>query len=300
MNSLRTPDDRFSSLPGYPFSPYYAEDLPGFEGLRMHFLDEGPRDAQDVFLCLHGQPTWSYLYRKMIPVFTAAGHRVIAPDLFGFGRSDKPEAEEVYTFDFHRVSLVELIRKLDLRRITLVAQDWGGILGLTIPMDFSDRFHRMILMNTALITGEKPLGKGFLEWRDWCRKNPDLDVVRLMKRACKGLSDEEAAAYSAPFPDQRYKAGVRRFPELVPDHLEAPGASLARRAARWFHSGWQGPTFMAVGMKDPVLGPTVMAALAKVLPGCLPPLELEGVGHFVQEESGEAVAREALAALADL
>lgn len=295
MDYFRTPDERFQNLPGYPFPPRYVEDLRGFEGLRMHYLDEGPSGAEHVFLCLHGQPTWSYLYRKMIPIFVASGHRVIAPDLFGFGRSDKPADDLKYTFDFHRVSLVELIEKLDIQGITLVVQDWGGILGLTLPMDFPQRFQRMIVMNTALGTGDRALGSGFLEWRAWCRKNPDLDVVGLMKRACAHLTEEEAAAYGAPFPDVRYKAGVRRFPELVPDHPEAPGASLSRRAARWLRDRWDGETFMAVGLEDPVLGPPAMAALAKVLRGCPPPLELEEVGHFVQE-SGEVVAREALAA----
>lgn len=295
MDCLRTADERFQNLPSYPFSPCYADDLPGFDGMRMHYLDEGPRDAEHVFLCLHGQPTWSYLYRKMIPVFTAAGHRVIAPDLFGFGRSDKPADESIYSFDFHRISLMDLIRHLELENITLVAQDWGGILGLTLPMDMPQRFRRMILMNTALTTGDQYLGKGFLEWREWCRQNPDLDVARLMARACPGLTEGEAAAYAAPFPDVRYKAGVRRFPDLVPDHPEAPGASLSRRAARWLATHWEGPTFFAVGMQDPVLGPPAMTALAKVIPGSLPPLELADVGHFVQE-SGDLVARRALAA----
>ncbi|MCB1035328.1 MAG: alpha/beta fold hydrolase [Acidobacteria bacterium] len=299
MESLRTPEDRFRNLPGYPYSPGYLEDLAGFEGLRLHYLDEGPEAAEHTFLCLHGQPTWSYLYRKMLPIFVAAGHRVVAPDLFGFGKSDKPTDDHLYSFDFHRVTLMELIRKLDLQRITLVAQDWGGILGLTLPMDLPGRFQRMILMNTALTTGDQPLTQGFLEWREWCRRNPDLDVARLMSRAVKGLSKAEAEAYAAPFPDGNYKAGVRRFPELVPDHPEAPGASLSRRASRWLGSRWDGPVFLAVGVQDPVLGPPAMSALTRAVNGCLPPLELPDVGHFVQE-SGEIVARQALAAFARL
>jgi haloalkane dehalogenase len=156
IEALRTPDDRFTGLPGYDFAPHYLEQT---NGLRMHYLDEGMSD-QPVFLCLHGQPSWSYLYRKMIPVF--AGHgRVIAPDLFGFGRSDKPIADEAYSFDFHRNALLELITALDLRDITLVCQDWGGILGLTLPMDMADRFSRLIVMNTALATGTMPMGPGF-------------------------------------------------------------------------------------------------------------------------------------------
>ena len=295
MEFLRTPDEKFDSLPGYPFSPHYVKSLPGFGGLRMHYLDEGSPDAERVFLCLHGQPTWSFLYRKMIPIFVASGHRVIAPDFFGFGRSDKPIDDLAYSFDFHRVSVMELIQRLDLKRITLVVQDWGGILGLTLPMDLPERVERLVVMNTALCTGEGSLGTGFLEWRQWCRDNPDMDVAGLMRRACPPLTDAEASAYAAPFPDVRYKAGVRRFPELVPDHPEAPGAALSRRAARWLRHHWKGQTFLAVGLEDPVLGPPVMAALAKAIQGCPPPLELEGVGHFVQE-SGEIVARKALTA----
>ena len=154
IEALRTPEKRFAMLPGLPYSPSYIEDLPGYEGLRIAYLDEGPKDAEVTFLCLHGEPTWSYLYRKMLPVFTAAGHRVIAPDLFGFGRSDKPVNDATYTFDFHRNSLLRFVERLDLTNIALVCQDWGGILGLTLPVDMQPRFSRMLIMNTALPIGE--------------------------------------------------------------------------------------------------------------------------------------------------
>jgi haloalkane dehalogenase len=191
---LRTPDDRFDALPGYAFAPHYAENLPGFEGLRMHYLDEGPRDAARVFLCLHGQPTWSYLYRRMLPVFYGSGARVIAPDLFGFGRSDKPVDDAWYTFTRHRHSLQALVRSLDLRNVTLVCQDWGGILGLTLPMDDPQRFTRLLVMNTALATGKQSLGEGFVAWRAWVNANPDLRIGALMKRSCQHLTEAEAAA----------------------------------------------------------------------------------------------------------
>ncbi|MCH9651056.1 MAG: alpha/beta fold hydrolase [Deltaproteobacteria bacterium] len=283
---LRTPENFFSDLPDFPFEPHYLEDLPGFDGLRMHYLDEGPRDAETVFLCLHGQPTWSYLYRKMLPVFTAAGHRVVAPDFFGFGRSDKPTDESVYTFEFHRASLITFVERLGLSNITLVAQDWGGLLGLTIPMDDAQRYSRLVVMNTSLATGETALPPAFLAWRAWSAKNPDMAIGRLMGRSCPDLSARELAAYDAPFPDIRYKAGVRRFPDLVPDHPDAPGAALSRRAARWWSAQWAGPTLMAIGMEDPVLGPPVMQALRKVIQGCPPPLEIAESGHFVQESGG--------------
>ena len=291
IEALRTPDERFSDLPGYAFAPHYVE----FDGLRMHYLDEGGRDGP-VFLCLHGQPSWSYLYRKMIPVFASAG-RVIAPDLFGFGRSDKPVKDEIFTFDFHRASLLSLIDILDLSDITLVCQDWGGILGLTLPMDRSDRFNRLIVMNTALGTGDRPLGKGFEEWRAFNRSQPDMDVGALMQRATPILSSAEAAAYSAPFPDVRYKAGVRRFPELVPASREVGGAELSRRAAHWWSEEWQGSSFMAIGAQDPVLTPEMMASLRQTIRGCPEAMVISDAGHFVQEW-GEPVARAALAEFA--
>ena len=293
--AIRTPDERFKDLPEFPFTPRYLDDLEGYEGLRMHYLDEGPPDAENLFLCLHGEPTWSYLYRKMIPVFTAAGHRVVAPDFFGFGRSDKPVKEEVYQFDFHRGSLVAFIERLDLKNITLLCQDWGGLLGLTLPMDMPDRFSRLLVMNTTLGTGDVQLSDGFVAWRKWVNNNPDMVVGTLMKRACPILSCEECRAYDAPFPDVRYKAGVRRFPNMVPDHPEAPGASLSRDAREWLSNKWAGATFMAIGMQDPVLGPPVMHALRRVIRGCPEPFEMTTAGHFVQEW-GEETAKKALIA----
>ena len=293
MEMLRTPDDRFTALPGYSFAPRYLEALPGLEGLRMHYLDEGATDAP-VALCLHGQPTWSYLYRKMIPAFVAGGLRVIAPDLFGFGRSDKPVEEAVYTFGFHRESLMRLVEQLDLRDITLVCQDWGGLLGLTLPMDLPGRFSRLLVMNTGLGTGDVPLGEGFLAWRAFSNRSPDMDVAGLMKRSVRGIADAEAQAYAAPFPDSRYKAGVRRFPNLVPDRPDAEGAELSRRARDWWQTQWSGPSFMAVGMQDPVLGPPAMKLLRRTIRNCPPPLELAEAGHFVQE-AGEVIVQRALA-----
>ena len=295
MNFVRAPDDRFANLPDYPFSPHYVDKLQGFGDLRMHYLDEGPRDAEHVFLCLHGQPTWSYLYRRMIPPLVAAGHRVVAPDFFGFGKSDKPVEEGVYTFDFHRDSLIAFITALDLKRMTLVCQDWGGLLGLTLPMAMSDRFDRLLAMNTMLATGDVPLSEGFLSWRNWNNANPDMAVGRLMKRSCQQLSDAEAAAYDAPYPDVSYKAGVRRFPNLVPDNPDAPGAELSRRARQWWRTEWRGKSFMAVGAADPVLGPPVMSVLCETVRGCPPMMVIEQAGHFVQEW-GELVVPAALKA----
>ncbi|MCR9080274.1 MAG: haloalkane dehalogenase [Hyphomonadaceae bacterium] len=297
-DAVRTPDDRFSGLPDYAFAPNYVDDLPGYEGLRVHYLDERPKSSDRVFLCLHGQPTWSFLYRKMIPVFVESGARVICPDWLGFGRSDKPTDEAVYTFHFHRNMMVELIKRLDLSHITLVCQDWGGILGLTIPMDMPERFARLLVMNTAIPTGISP-GEGFDAWRAYNRTQPDMDVAALMKRATPVLSDAEAAAYSAPYPDMSFKAGVRRFPELVMTSPDMEGVETAKRAAEWWQNEWSGPTFMAVGAQDPVLGPAQMAGLRKIIQGCPEPMMIEDGGHFVQEW-GEPIARAALTAWGDL
>jgi len=291
IEALRTPDDRFARLPGWSFEPSYVEDLSGYEGLRLAYVDEGPRDGP-VFLCLHGEPSWGYLYRKMAPVFLDGGYRVVIPDLFGFGRSDKPVDDAVYTFHWHRDYLNALIARLDLTDICLVCQDWGGVLGLTLPMDAPERFTRLIVMNTALGVG-KGASEGFMAWRDYMANTPDLDVGRLLQRSTPGMSDDEAAAYSAPFPDQRYKAGVRRFPALVPISPEMEGVETGKAAAEFWSQDWTGDSFMAVGMQDPVLGPETMAWLRGVIRGCAEPLEIAEAGHFVQEH-GEPVARAAL------
>lgn len=285
---LRTPEDRFEGLPGWPYAPRHAE----VSGMRMHYVDEGPIGAPVTVLCLHGEPTWAYLYRRMIPVFTAAGLRVVAPDLFGFGRSDKPENDSWYSFDRHRASLISFIEQLDLRDILLVVQDWGGLLGLTLPLTHPDRFTRLLVMNTGLGTGT--VTEGFKAWRAYNNSQPDLPVGRLIQRGTPHLSDAEVAAYDAPFPDRRYKAGVRAFPNLVPDHEGAPGAGISHEAARFWRERWEGESFMAIGMKDPVLGPPAMQALHRQIRGCPPPLELAEAGHFVQEW-GAPVAQVALA-----
>jgi pimeloyl-ACP methyl ester carboxylesterase len=292
---LRTPPERFAGLPGFPWPTRRRDDLPGYAGLAMSYLDEGPA-AAPVFLCLHGQPTWSYLYRRMIPRFLAIGSRVVAPDFFGFGRSDKPADDGIYTFDFHRDSLLAFVRALDLSDVTLVVQDWGGLLGLTLPMEMPDRFSRLIVMNTALPTGDVPLPKGFLDWRAFSNSQPDMAVGKLLARACPHLTPAEAAAYDAPYPDARYKAGVRRFPNLVPEFPDSPGAALGRAARDFWRNDWRGRGVMAIGMADPVLGPAVMRALHRDIRACPPPLEFAAAGHFVQEW-GEQVASAAIAAL---
>jgi haloalkane dehalogenase len=287
MNVLHTEDSRFANLPGFPWAPHYAQ----VDGLRLHYVDEGPRDAAVTVLCLHGQPSWAYLYRKMIPVFTAAGLRVVAPDWFGFGRSDKPEDDAWYTFERHRDSMLQFIVQMDLRNILLVVQDWGGLLGLTLPLRQPERYTRLLVMNTGLGTGT--VTEGFKQWRAYANSQPDMAIGKLLQRASPGMTAEEAAAYDAPFPDLRYKAGVRRFPNLVPDHEQASGAELSRQAARFWSEQWSGDSFMAIGMKDPVLGPPAMQSLRKLIRGCPEPMEVAEGGHFVQEQ-GAPIAAAAL------
>ncbi|KAL6076174.1 Haloalkane dehalogenase [Balamuthia mandrillaris] len=297
LKVVRTPEERFAPLARnglYPFRSHYVEDLPSFHGLRIHYLDEGnpSPSAPHTFLCLHGEPTWSFLYRKMIPVFVAAGCRVVAPDFMGFGKSDKPIRDSDYSFSLHRNVLLEFIQRLDLRNITLVCQDWGGVLGLTLPMEMPWRFQRLLVMNTGLGTG-RGLGKGFLAWRDYCNKNPDLPVGKLIKRGTQHLSEEEVYGYDAPFPSATYKAGVRVFPNLVPSSPDAEGADISRKAQQFWQHQWTGHSFMAIGAADPVLGLPVMMALHKCIRNCPPPLILKEAGHFVQEW-GEEVATKAL------
>ena len=208
-DAVRTPDARFAVLPDYPWQAHYLNDLPALAGLRMHYLDEGPEDAPLTWLCLHGNPGWSYLYRKMIPVFLAAGHRVVAPDLIGFGKSDKPKKESAHSFSWHRQVLLEFVQRLDLSRIVLTVQDWGGLLGLTLPMADPGRYHGLLVMNTLLATGDTPLPAGFLAWREMCAQKPEFDVGRLLARGNPTMRPEECAAYDAPFPDRGHRAGHR-------------------------------------------------------------------------------------------
>lgn len=282
-DALRTPDERFATLAGYPWLPRYLSDLPSLAGLRLHYVDEGPPGAPRTWLCLHGNPSWSYLYRKMIPLFLAAGDRVVAPDLIGFGRSDKPKREAAHSFRWHREVLLELVERLDLQGVVLVVQDWGGLLGLTLPMAAEHRYAGLLVMNTMLGTGDQPLGAGFLAWREMCARKPDFGVGRLLARGNPHLSAAECAAYDAPFPDRGHRAALRAFPAMVPDHPDADGAAVSRHARDFWTHRWSGQTMMAIGAQDPVLGPRVMQGLRAVIRGCPQPMVVEQAGHFVPE-----------------
>lgn len=297
-DAVRTPEARFADLPDYPWKAHYLNDLPALAGLRMHYLDEGPEDAPLTWLCLHGNPAWSFLYRKMIPVFLAAGHRVVAPDLIGFGKSDKPKKESAHSFSWHRQVLLEFVQRLDLSRIVLTVQDWGGLLGLTLPMADPGRYHGLLVMNTLLATGDTPLPAGFLAWREMCAQKPEFGVGRLLARGNPTMRPEECAAYDAPFPDRGHRAALRAFPTLVPETDEADGAALSRQAREFWRHDWTGRSLMAIGAQDPVLGLPSMRALHTLIRGCPAPLLLTQAGHFVPEQ-GAAVAQAAVHHFAD-
>ena len=296
-DALRTLDSQFVNLPGYPWAPHYVSDLPSLQGLRMHYLDEGRADAaseQTTYLCLHGNPAWSYLYRKMIPILSSAGHRVVAPDLIGFGKSDKPKKDDAHSFTWHRQTLLELVEQLDLKNVVLVAQDWGGLLGLTLPLSKPERYKGLLVMNTVLATGEQPLSPGFIAWREMCAKNPQFDIAKLFARGNPQMSADECAAYMAPFPDAGHRASTRAFPAMVPEFADSDGAAISRQARDFWMNLWSGQTLMAIGEQDPVLGPAVMHHLKSQIRHCPEPLLISAAGHFVQEH-GQDIAQAAVA-----
>lgn len=288
MEILRTPDERFAALPGYPFAPHYVE-LAG--GLRVHYLDEGPRDGA-VVLCLHGEPSWSYLYRTMIPPLVAAGLRVIAPDLVGFGRSDKPAARSDYTFAAHVGWTRAVLDALGLRELTLFCQDWGGLIGLRLVGEDPDRFARVVACNTFLPTGDREAQPAFYAWREYAQTVPELPVGAIVGRGCaRGVSPEVIAAYDAPFPDERYKAGARQFPALVPVRPDDP-ASADNRAAWERLRAYTRPFLTVFGDSDPITR-GADRALQKAIPGAAgqPHATIERGGHFLQEDAGPELAR---------
>ena len=283
MEILRTPDDRFVGLPGYDFAPNYID----IGGLRMHYVEEGPRDAPPVLL-LHGEPSWSYLYRKMIPPLAAAGHRVVAPDLVGFGRSDKPASISDYSYQQHVDWMGQFIADMDLRNVTLFGQDWGSLIGLRIAAEDPDRFDRIAIGNGALPTGDHPVSDAFMDWREFAATSPKFDIGRIIQRATiLELSEDVVAAYDAPFPDDTFKAGARAFPALVPITPDDPASEANRRA--WAAlTEWKKPFLTTFSDKDPILGGGEKI-FKKLVPGAVgqPHVIIENGGHFLQEDKGE-------------
>ncbi|MEM8768302.1 MAG: haloalkane dehalogenase [Pseudomonadota bacterium] len=322
MEFLRTDDARFAELPGYPFAPHYADIADGEGGtLRMHYLDEG---AGELVLCLHGQPSWSYLYRKMIPLLVDAGYRVVAPDLVGFGRSDKPSKRENYTYANHVGWLTRLLEALDLTDITMFCQDWGGLIGLRTAAENPDRFARIVTANTGLpdaqgvpdekvaeisdamrayyeslpvhenamamglAMGGDDSGMGFLHWVKFCAESAGFAPEDVLQFSCGGaLSEAEVAAYAAPFPDESYKQGGRQFPSLVPIIPDNP-AIPANRAAWAVFEQWDKPFLTAFSDSDPVTAGGHVR-FQETVPGAQGQahVTIEGAGHFLQEQAPE-------------
>lgn len=292
MDCLRTPDERFQGLPGFPFAPHYVEVPSGDGGrLRVHYLDEGPPNGAPV-LMMHGEPSWCYLYRKMVPVIVAAGHRAVAPDLIGFGRSDKPARREDYTYQRHVDWMEAFLLALDLRGVTLVCQDWGGLIGLRLVAAHPDRFARVVAANTFLPTGDNPPGEAFMRWREFSQTVPDFPVGRIVRGGCvTELPPEVVAAYDAPFPDDRYKAGARQFPLLVPISPDDPAAAANRQAWEVLRR-WEKPFLTAFSDSDPITR-GADRVLQSLIPGAQgqPHTTIAGAGHFLQEDKGEELAR---------
>jgi haloalkane dehalogenase len=286
METLRTPDERFADVSDFPFEPHYLE----IRDLRVHYVDEGPPEADPVLL-LHGEPTWSYLYRKMIPILTAAGQRAVAPDLIGFGRSDKLARREDYSYQLHVDVIAAFIEALDLERITLVGQDWGGLIGLRVAAEHPERFARIVAANTFLPTGDMRPSEAFLRWREYSQSVESFHAGGIVKGGCRTeLAAATIAAYNAPFPDESFKAGARAFPMLVPTRPDDP-ASDANRLAWEVLFRWEKPFLTAFSDGDPVTrgGDSVFQA---VVPGAKgqPHTTIIGAGHFLQEDKGEELA----------
>lgn len=285
MHCLRTPDERFAALPDFPYAPRFVD----VGGPRMAWVEAGPADGP-VVLCLHGEPSWSFLYRKLFPVFAAAGLRAVAPDLIGFGRSDKPAAREDYTYQAHLDWLRRFVESQDFTGVTLVCQDWGGLLGLRLATEMPGRFARIVAANTFLPTGDQGMPKAFFKWREASQTMKDFDVPFIIARACVTPPPPEVlAAYAAPFPDDSYKAGARVFPLLVPASDDDPQTVPNRRA--WdVLGGWTKPFLTAFSDSDPITRGADQVFQA-IVPGAKgqPHVTLHG-GHFLQEDCGEALA----------
>jgi haloalkane dehalogenase len=283
---FRTPEERFERLPGYEFEPHYAD----VDGLRLHYVDGG---SGEPVLCFHGEPTWAYLYRKMLPPLVAGGHRVVCPDYAGFGRSDKPTERGWYTYERHVELVSALLAGLDLRDATVVVQDWGGPIGLRWAVENADRVGRLVILNTGLFTGR--VSKGFMQWRDFAERNPDLPVGFVIQGAtATDVPQEVVDAYEAPFPTPESKAGAAQFPLIVPTSDDATGAAEMREVSDAL-SRWDKPALVAFSDSDPVFPhPRAGQVFVDLIPGAGEQVTIEGAAHFLQEDRGERIAEEIL------
>ena len=287
MKILRTPDNRFSNLLDYPFKPNYIQ----LGDIRIHYVDEG-ESSEEVVLLIHGEPTWSYLYRKMVPIVSESGYRVIVPDLVGFGKSDKPINQEDYTYEKHVGWISSFIENLDLKNINLFCQDWGGLIGLRIVSEQGYRFNRIIASNTSLPTGDFKVPKAFFNWQKFSQDTPVFNASKIVKSSCVNkISNEVQKAYDAPFPDETYKAGARRFPMLVPTSPNDPSSQPNREAWEKLKN-WHKPFLTAFSDSDPITkGGDIL--FQKLIPGCkgISHKTIVGAGHFLQEDKGPELAQ---------
>jgi haloalkane dehalogenase len=288
MDVFRTPDERFENLPGYEYEPHYVE----VDDLRLHHIDEG---SGPTVLCFHGEPDWSYLYRHMVDALVARGQRVVCPDLVGFGRSDKPTDQGWYTYERHVEFVTRHLDQLDLQDVTVVVQDWGGPIGLRWAVEHGDQVGRLVILNTGLFTGR--VSKGFMAWREFAERTPDLPIGRIMQGATTtDLDPEIVAAYEAPFPTPESKAGAQRFPLLVPLTPDDPGAAemlSVKHALSW----WDKPTLVAFSDGDPVFPyPKSGEQFTGLIPTAGEQVRIEGAAHFLQEDRGAAIVDAMLAA----
>ncbi|MSO41527.1 MAG: alpha/beta fold hydrolase [Solirubrobacterales bacterium] len=298
MDVFRTPEERLEGLPGYDFEPNYTE----VDGLRLHHVDQpgsGPASGEAApIVCFHGEPSWSYLYRKMVPPLSAAGHRVICPDLAGFGRSDKPTDHAWYTYDRHVEMVSAQLSELDLNDVVAVVHDWGGPIGLRWAVENADRVSALVILNTGLFTGR--VSAGFMAWREFAEKNPDMQVGRVIQGGtATPMPEAVRAAYDAPFPTPESKAGPATFPLLVPTGDDEPGAPEMRAVSEALKS-WEKPTLIAFSDNDPIFPwPKSGLRFSEAIPSAEEPIRVEGAAHFLQEDEGEFIAERVLGFLAE-
>lgn len=289
LDLVRTPETRFQNLKDFPYTPKYIDNLLDTDGARLCYVDEEP-DKQEVALFLHGNPTWNYCYRKMIPIMLRAGFRVVAPDMIGFGRSDKPIDQTWHNWTRHYNILRNFIETLDLKNITLICHDWGGLFGLNIVPSMPERFKRIVALNTMLCTGET-MPERWYRWLEYNNSQRDLDPTQCLKDCGCILNENEVAGFLAPYPSPLYKAAFRQFPKFIPDMPNRPGALLGKSSIKFWQQDWQGESFVAIGTMDEILRDTTKNIASSIIRNCPEPMLIDNAGHFLFEWGDQVLAK---------